>query len=434
MDVLEGVHTLVDANLVRQEARPNGTTRYRMLEPVRADAAERLTAAGLTDVVRARHADYFQQLAARDRPYIFGSDSVWVMWLHGDDDNIRAALHWAYDRSDAGLLVRLAGALWPYWLETGRYRDGLIWLATALDLVGSLPVDLRAPLLLGRFLLTYSAGDFVAATAMGEASLACSQEVGDHYGQALTLEYQAWLTQNQQRDIAGAIALHEQALIHWQALGDIQAVAQAHNDLAFTLALAGRSLEAEDHFAQSLRCHEQAENAFGICRVWADRGTTALARGDIVVACQQLTRALALARPLPYPMHLAYVLCSLGGAELFAGRLEEAKGHLSESLQLRAEGEGYDQLGIAYCLIALGGIAGRQDNAISAARLCGAAETLFQSIGGAILPGVQTQYERELQLLQTKLTPAEFAAAWAAGQQLPLDQAVAEALAFAENA
>ncbi len=56
------------------------------------------------------------------------------------------------------------------------------------------------------------------------------------------------------------------------------------------------------------------------------------------------------------------------------------------------------------------------------------AAALFAAAGATPLPAVQAWYEREVQALRAKLDPAEFAAAWAEGQALPLERAIAEAL------
>ena len=62
------------------------------------------------------------------------------------------------------------------------------------------------------------------------------------------------------------------------------------------------------------------------------------------------------------------------------------------------------------------------------ARLFAAAETLLQSIGYAIEPAVRPGHEKYLALVREELAPYTFAAAWAKGQSLSLEQAVAEAL------
>ena len=63
-----------------------------------------------------------------------------------------------------------------------------------------------------------------------------------------------------------------------------------------------------------------------------------------------------------------------------------------------------------------------------AARLFAAADALFQSTGYVLEVPERPGHEKYLSLVRNGLTPAEFAAAWAEGQALTPEQAVAEAL------
>jgi hypothetical protein len=64
-----------------------------------------------------------------------------------------------------------------------------------------------------------------------------------------------------------------------------------------------------------------------------------------------------------------------------------------------------------------------------AARLCGAVEALRATHGIARRPANQARYDRAVATARTALGEEVFAAAWAAGQALSVDDAVAEALA-----
>jgi predicted ATPase len=65
-EVLELLSGLVDKSLVVAEAGPEGVSRYRMLEPVRQYARERLEGRGEADAARRRHAAFFLALAEDD--------------------------------------------------------------------------------------------------------------------------------------------------------------------------------------------------------------------------------------------------------------------------------------------------------------------------------------------------------------------------------
>ena len=69
-----------------------------------------------------------------------------------------------------------------------------------------------------------------------------------------------------------------------------------------------------------------------------------------------------------------------------------------------------------------------------AARLWGAAERLRQAIGCRTAPAARATYERAMAVVRAQLGDDAFAAAWAEGQAMTLEQAIAEALDDAAEA
>ncbi len=68
-----------------------------------------------------------------------------------------------------------------------------------------------------------------------------------------------------------------------------------------------------------------------------------------------------------------------------------------------------------------------------AARLFGAAAALREAVGLPREPIDQRPYERHVAEVRTALSEAQFTAAWAEGRTMTLEDAVAEALAVADN-
>ena len=75
-------------------------------------------------------------------------------------------------------------------------------------------------------------------------------------------------------------------------------------------------------------------------------------------------------------------------------------------------------------------IAGRVGRAEAAARLYGAADAQRERLGRPVEALVGAEYERDMAVARQALEEGAFAAAFAAGRELPLDQAVTEALAL----
>ena len=69
-----------------------------------------------------------------------------------------------------------------------------------------------------------------------------------------------------------------------------------------------------------------------------------------------------------------------------------------------------------------------REQPLRAARLFGAAAALRESANFPLSPVMRADYERDLAVARTQLDVTTFAAAWAAGRALTLEQAITEAL------
>ena len=122
---------LVDKSLVHVEEGP-GDRRYRLLETVRQYAAERLEEAGERASLERRHRDWYVELAESD-PTPAGDlpARATLRGLHRERDNLHAALASAL-AADPQAALRLAVALWRFWLMRGYLAEGYRWLTAAL--------------------------------------------------------------------------------------------------------------------------------------------------------------------------------------------------------------------------------------------------------------------------------------------------------------
>jgi predicted ATPase/DNA-binding SARP family transcriptional activator/DNA-binding CsgD family transcriptional regulator len=118
--VLELLSGLVDKSMVIAEAARDGRIRYRLLEPVRQYALEKLEESGEAEAVRHRHTEHFLALAEEAEPrFRRPEEARWLDRLEAEHDNLRAALSWALGDGDPGLGLRLAAALWKFWTTRG---------------------------------------------------------------------------------------------------------------------------------------------------------------------------------------------------------------------------------------------------------------------------------------------------------------------------
>jgi predicted ATPase/DNA-binding SARP family transcriptional activator len=124
---------LCDKSLVAAEERSPNTIRYRLLEAVRAFAAERLEEFGERDAVRRRHATFYLELVEGAQAGIAGADAqIWLDKMEIEHDNARSALRWAV-AEDRDLALQLAVALAPFWLLRLHLNEGRHWLSTVLE-------------------------------------------------------------------------------------------------------------------------------------------------------------------------------------------------------------------------------------------------------------------------------------------------------------
>jgi hypothetical protein len=87
-----------------------------------------------------------------------------------------------------------------------------------------------------------------------------------------------------------------------------------------------------------------------------------------------------------------------------------------------------DRWVITHCLRGLAGVAAAQSKPEQAARLFGATETLLNTTGLQLEPSEQIEHDQYIAVARAQLDQATFAAAWAAGGALSLEQAIEEAL------
>ncbi|MGI5273008.1 BTAD domain-containing putative transcriptional regulator [Nonomuraea sp. CA-218870] len=131
-DVLDPLARLVDKSFVVFDGG-----RYRMLETIRAYAAERLAESGELDAVRRAHAHRFTRLAEAAEPGLrTGEQLDRLAELTAEHENLAAALRWAVGGGDAELGLRLVGALGWYWWLRGHRAEAAARAREALAAAG----------------------------------------------------------------------------------------------------------------------------------------------------------------------------------------------------------------------------------------------------------------------------------------------------------
>jgi predicted ATPase/transcriptional regulator with XRE-family HTH domain len=150
--------------------------RYGMLDTVREFGSE----LGATPGTEERHTGYFLSLAEEAEPELGGfTQEEWLQKLGREHDNIRVSLHRAIARKDSETSLRIAGAIWRFWLLQGHLSEGRRWLADALNLNNDVDARWRAKGLWGSSWLAYHQGDYDAADRCGEEMLRLARNSND---------------------------------------------------------------------------------------------------------------------------------------------------------------------------------------------------------------------------------------------------------------
>jgi hypothetical protein len=110
LDLLSG---LVNKSLVVANTTSEGEVRYRMLEPIRQYAREKLEESGEFEVLQRRHATFFLALAEESEPAFRGpAEGWWLDRLEAEHDNLRAALSWMLAQGAAAMLHEATAVCW----------------------------------------------------------------------------------------------------------------------------------------------------------------------------------------------------------------------------------------------------------------------------------------------------------------------------------
>jgi predicted ATPase/DNA-binding CsgD family transcriptional regulator len=387
-DVLDGVRALVEQSLLIQTEEPSGEPRYGMLETIREFGLERLAASGEENATRSAHAAHYLALAEQAEPHLIASGSAaWVERLAIERDNLHTAVTWALRTGNAATVLRLAGTILSFAYARGEPREGQQWLESALAAGSGVSVEIRVDALFTASALAQVRGDFSRSTALSEEGLALARAHDYAFGQARAL-LALGITAEWQGDLDLAAARYEESRALMDCLDD--SVRLPHWTLLPVANLAD----------------------------------VALLRGDPASAAALAEQAVAGWREAGYLWGLAQALGTAAAAASERGDQVRASRLYDETLTLWLESD--DGRGIAGTFAGIAGVANHRGRPERAARLLGAAWGVAESLGVRYLAH-HIHAERVLASTRSQLDDEAFDAAWAEGQTLSIEQAVAEA-------
>jgi predicted ATPase len=288
---IDTLQSLIEKSLLR-----HGRDRYWMLETIREFAQERLTQEGGQETVAARHVDYFVALAERAEPFFDTRDeALWSEKLARENDNFRAALSYS---ENSPTQLRLACALWKFWLRRGHHSEGRRWLEVALIGRADAPESDVARALRAVAVFARIQGDFDAAERSTRESISIARRSGDR-----------------------ALEMH--------AIGTLANLAQVRRDYS----LAAELMAKVDELARELG------DDHVVLVTLCNRAYLAVQLADFDLALTLATEALDLSRETGDKTSAMIAALNLALAARALGKRQSARDAVAEAIELaRVEG------------------------------------------------------------------------------------------------
>ena len=451
-------HSLVEVKMQGQMLR------YRFLETVRQYAQEQLPSADANRLLR-RHCEYFADIAESLCPRLGKAETVSLSErLNADYENLRLALHTCRtvpDEDERKLSLAINLARFAHF--RGSYREGIELLQDALEIrTDTASRSYREGIYeLGR--LFSRRGDYTTALTLCEKThdLACaasdpllaaeatrlaglclmgqdrnseakhnlrqalemSRLMGGRYEEARALMSLGIVAKNEGNS-AEAIDLLSQASRTFDDLGELEDAGITFHNLGNTIREQGSTDKSEHFYLKSLDIHrllgKQAWQGVNL----SELAHISLNRGDFVLARTYTEEALLLFQDDLNMTASGFHL--LARIALSTGDYNQSQQWTQKSMRIQHRLGTKRNLSYSFWTMAMLAVAGDQPEL--AAKFLAASDTLRKEIGFALASADHADFEALTQQVRSKLSETEFAAAWEAGANLPLDAAVALAL------
>jgi predicted ATPase/transcriptional regulator with XRE-family HTH domain len=267
--------------------------RWRLLDPIRDYALERLDDTGERRPTEHRHAHVFAQLAERSAVGLIDArQGASRAELRAEVGNLRLALAWAIDAADADVALRISSSIWMFWRMESAFTEGRRWLQLALQLPDAYDSPSRSRALWGAAWLAYQQGDPGTAVAYGNELLAASATGDAAIDRRNALTILGHIAVGEGRP-GEAVPLLEEALDIVRALGRQWHVATSLLNLGTALLHQTDYLRAQHVLEEAVTQHEAAGDQLFAARSRVELGYAALVRADLTQARSCFLAALA---------------------------------------------------------------------------------------------------------------------------------------------
>lgn len=300
-------------------------------------------------------------------------------------DQMQRALAWFHHNRFPLEALRLANALYVFWMERGYLTQGREWLHQLLEAPDAKePSEMRVRGLNAAAVLAFRQGDNEAARSLLEESLGTARSISDRVGEA------------------------------W-ALSRLSRVSLRDHDF--------------------VRVRERAQASVDIFRELGDRegewsplhvlAYVTMMEGDLVESRTLFEQSVELANSLGKRDQAGGEFQNLGVIETRSGNFHVALGHFRRALDVGLRRN--DTYLLPYAFLGFAAVAAERGDAERAARLVGVTDRMLESSQMVLDPGDQPDYDRAVELTRESLG-VRFEALVLEGKNLSLEDATDLAL------
>jgi predicted ATPase/class 3 adenylate cyclase len=438
LDVLEGLFNLVNKSVVIAEQKPDGETRYHLLETIRQYAREHLIEAGEITQMRSRHAEYYARLVndARER-MLEGGILDWIDLLDADYSNIRAALEWNLEHQPFTALKMVDG-MQPFYIVRSLIEEGVSWSEGAFRAASS-----RLPSQEDRTLNERQA--LLATVRAGQALLMVSQG-GSQKWMSIAKEALELARQSQDQDalsiclgMAGFVFVFanelEQAVAYAREgreisyqVNNLEVLGLSLRVLTMAAIFVNNDVDEEDMYIEEItQWYQDFPQQWLVGNFLLGQGQIALRRGQFSEAIAYYEESINV-----YEAQGNSFFANVARSD--SGHAFRNKGDLDKAIEIYIETIlVWQDLGhrgaVANQLECFGFIAVENSRWNRAAKLLGAAEVLRELSDTPMLVYERKEYDGYLARLKEQVEANWLKKAWEAGRQMGMEEAVGYALA-----
>lgn len=462
--VSELLGQLVAKSLVVADPPLGRERRFHLHETIRQYAREKLVEASEAQHTYERHLGYVLELSESSEPALHGPQQMeWVRRINQERENIRAALdHAAKTDLEAGLA--LSGHLIRFW-RYGHFDlgEGLRWVSELVRRPESHAFPLaraKARYAQGQFL--WNMQRFDTARSIAEECLAAFRAHGDRQGEFFSLMLLGDALQFLE-SMERKTEIHLQALALARTMADIWLQAIALENLGWDQRDPARG---QAFWKESITLLRRTGDRMILIPALAISGFTFLLNGELDQADHLLSEAYAVNREM-YDQQSEFVLTGQAILASLRGEYGQARAFLQANIDALAEAgnrlgyawgrarlayyvalregsvaeahhilvdvieefhAGQNKSGLAFVMDKLAGLFVVIDKPEAAARLIGWSDATRKEIGDPRPRLEQVDVEQDIAAIIAKIGVAPYDMAYAAGQSMPLDRAVAYAV------